>query len=123
MRALVVDNSRAMRDLIRDFLNRARFQVLATDDAQEALKILERIGPVDLVLVNWDLPKRDALPFVRVIRGRSEYAAMRLIMVTAGVDASQVIQAVRAGVDECLVRPFTRNMLLEKIALLHLSRD
>lgn len=120
MRALVVDDSRAMRDLIRDLLNRARFQVLIASGADEALQVLDGIGPMDLALINWGLPGRGALRFVRSVRACREFDPMKLIMMTSGIDADEVIEAMRAGVDECLVKPFTRNMLLEKIASLRL---
>jgi len=118
MRALILDDSRAMTDVMRDFLNRARFQVLAAATTPEALTLLDTIGPVDVALVSWDLPGEGARKFVREIRSRSSYDSMKVIMVTNGLDTQQVIQGVRAGVDECLIKPFTRNKLLEKIAAL-----
>jgi len=119
---MVVDDSRVVRELVRDSLYRARFQVLEAAGSQEALRTFDRIGPVDLLLVSWNLPRRDALPLVRALRSRTEFAPMRIVMMTPAVDAGQVIECVRAGVDDCLVKPFTRNMLLEKIAVLHRAR-
>ena len=127
MRALIVDNSRVISDLSRDFLNRARFQVVAAAGGLEALALLDTIGPAVVAFVSWDLPGKWALTLVREVRSHASWDAMRIIMVTDGLDTQQVIQGIHAGVDDCLIRPFTRSRLLEKIAALsaarHFKRD
>jgi two-component system, chemotaxis family, chemotaxis protein CheY len=123
MRALVVDDSRAMRAVIRDVLNQAKFQVLEAGGVREALAALEELGAVDLALVDWNLPKSGGLQFVKAVRAKTEHDSMRLIMVMRRMDLGQVIQGVRAGVDECLVKPVTRPLLLEKLARLQFIRS
>src|SRR5262245_11856597 len=122
MRALVVDDSRAMRAVIGDVLRQAKFQVLEAGGVREAVRSLEELGPADLAMVDWNLPKTGGMPFVKAVRARPEFDSMRLMMLITELDASQVMEGVRAGVDECLVKPFTRSLLLEKLARLQFTR-
>lgn len=122
MRALVVDDSRVMRAILRDVLVQAKFQVLEAGGIREARTVLQDLGSVELSLVDWNLPKAGAMQFVKAVRSSPEFDSMRLIMVITEMDMGQVIQGVRAGVDECLIKPFTRPTLLEKLARLRFIR-
>ena len=122
MRALVVDDSRAMRAVIRDVLRQAKFQVLEAAGVREAVRALEELGPPDLAMVDWNLPKTGGMQFVKTVRARSEFDSMKLIMLITELDMGQLMQGAKAGVDECLVKPFTRSALLEKLARLQFIR-
>ena len=122
MRAVVVDDSKAMRSTIRDMLRAVRFQVFEAGDGREGLESLEDFGPMDLALVDWNLPRHSGLELVREVRSRREYDGMRIIMVTTEVDAQTILEGLRLGVDERLVKPFTRETLLEKLTRLRLYR-
>jgi len=121
MRALVVDDSRAMRAILRDALSQAGCQVVEARHAKEALESLQDLGPLELGLVDWNLPGMSGLELARELRSNREYDAMRLVMVTTELETEQVLLALQAGVDEYLMKPFTREMLLDKLALLGLS--
>ena len=118
MRALLVDDGRT--DALRETLTRAGFEVLEASDGQQALDLLEDSGPVDLALVDWKLPHSSGLRFVQGVRSSREKASMRLIMLTNDLDTREILEAIRLGVDDHLVRPVTRRKLLEKLALLRL---
>jgi two-component system chemotaxis response regulator CheY len=121
MRALVVDDSRAMRSILRDALGTAGFQVVEARQAREALETLRDLGPLELGLIDWNLPGPSGLELVREIRAERDFDGMRLVMVTTELGTEQVLQALRSGVDEYLMKPFTREMLLQKLALLGLA--
>ena len=122
MRALIVDDSRAMRAVIRDVLRRARYQVFEAGSVAEALDGALEFRPVDLAIVDWSLPHKGGVEFVREIRRRSEGATMWILMVTLDLKSEVVLEAVGAGVDDWILKPFTRAALLEKIARLQTHR-
>lgn len=121
MRALVVDSSRAIRAVLGDALREAGFQVVEARNAKEALEFLQDLGPIELGLVDWDLAGPSGLELAESIRSNRDFDPMHLIMVTTQLDTEQVLLALRAGVDEYLIKPFTRQMLHEKLAHLGLG--
>lgn len=121
MRALVVDSSRAIRAVLGDALRQAGFQVVEARNAKEALEFLQDLGPIELGLVDWDLAGPSGLELAESIRSNRDFDPMHLIMVTTQLDTEQVLLALRAGVDEYLIKPFTRQMLHEKLAHLGLG--
>ena len=121
MRALVVDDSRAFRAILRDGLREAGFQVVEARNAKEALEYLQDLGPLELSLVDWDLPGPNGLDLAETIRSKREFDSMHLIMVVADLDTEEVLLALRAGVDEYLIKPFTREMLFQKLSHLGLG--
>jgi two-component system chemotaxis response regulator CheY len=122
MRAIILDESRAMRTVIRDVLRRARCQVLEAVTPVEALDAALEFRPVDLAIVDWGLPGKGALAFTREIRRRSEGANLWILMMTAALTADVALEALRAGADDWIVKPFERPALLEKVARLEAYR-
>ncbi|HLY72478.1 MAG TPA: response regulator [Planctomycetota bacterium] len=115
MKALVVDDRKALQKGLRTGLLEAGFQILRAYEHQEAVDRLEDAGPVDLVLVNWKLNRGEGLKFVRFVRSLRGYDSLRLIMVTSELDTPTILDAVRLGVDEFLIQPITRRKVLEKL--------
>jgi two-component system chemotaxis response regulator CheY len=114
MQALVVGESKEVREV----LTRSSFQVVEVGDVRAAMEFLASFGPVDLALVDWDLPAAGGLRFVRTVRASRDYSSMRLILVTTQLDMTEIFEAIRAGVDDYLLKPVTRKKLLEKLAQL-----
>jgi two-component system chemotaxis response regulator CheY len=121
MRALVIDDSQAIRMLIASILKRVGFEVLEAANGREALAQLAAGAPVDVAFVDWNMPELDGLAFVRAVRAEPRWAATRLMMVTTETDTAQVVRALQAGADEYLMKPFTKDALLEKLALLGIA--
>jgi two-component system chemotaxis response regulator CheY len=121
MRALVIDDSQAIRMLIANILKRAGFEVLEAANGREALARLATGVPVDIAFVDWNMPELDGLAFVRAVRAEPRWARTRLMMVTTETDTAQVVRALTAGADEYLMKPFTKDALLEKLALLGIA--
>ncbi|GAA0318143.1 response regulator [Kineococcus aurantiacus] len=120
MRALVVDDSRAMRKIIAGALRKLGYETVEAADGAEALKVLEA-GPLpDLATVDWNMPVMDGLTFVTQVRANREYRALTLMMVTTEAEHGQIVRALAAGAHEYLIKPFTVESLEEKLSLLGL---
>lgn len=118
MKAIVIDDSRAIRKLLSKTLISGGFEVIEAGNGKEALDRLQESGSVDLALVDWNMPEMNGLEFVRALRGESSYNNMRVMMVTTEAEASQMMLALDAGANEYIMKPFTSEVLAEKLALL-----
>jgi two-component system chemotaxis response regulator CheY len=120
MHALVVDDSSTIRMILKEFLKKLGFEVSEAGNGQEALDRLKGMGKADLVLVDWNMPVMDGVSFVRAVRAQPGYASLPLLMVTTNTELSQVSTALEAGANEYIMKPFTREMVREKLELLGL---
>ena len=118
MRALVIDDSRAMRSILTAILDDLEFEVEQAADAEKAYEVLLADHAFDLALVDWNLPAMSGLDLVRLLRQKTELAGMRLMMVTTETELARVREALEAGADEYIMKPFDKEMLLEKLTLL-----
>ena len=123
MRALVIEDSRAMRSILAEILGDLGFEVAPAVDAEEALEILENDQDFKLALVDWNLPGMSGLDLVIAIRERSGLGDIKLMMVTTETQLGRVVEALDAGADEYIMKPFDREMLLEKLVLLGIEVD
>jgi two-component system chemotaxis response regulator CheY len=120
MLALVVDDSRAMRMVLRRIVSGLGFDVVEAGNGQEALDVVEA-GPVpDIALVDWNMPVMDGLEFVTAVRSRPELRGVTLMMVTTESEHGQIVRALAAGAHEYVIKPFTPDAIAEKLALLGL---
>ena len=119
MKALVVDDSRAMRAILAGILGEAGFQTEEAGDGEAALAAL-RAAAADLVVVDWHLPGMSGPELVRAIRAQPAWSAVRVLMVTTEVDPARVREALDAGAQEYLMKPFSAEQLRDKLALLGL---
>jgi two-component system chemotaxis response regulator CheY len=127
MQAMVVDDSRAMRMLMARLLKDIGFAVDEAGDGSQALERLrERLGPaspdgpVQLALVDWNMPEMSGIELVEAVRGDPAFSSLRIVMVTTETELSQVARALEAGADEYLMKPFTRDDVVGKLELLGL---
>ncbi len=123
MRALVIDDSRTTRMILRGMLTRLGFEVSEAPNGEEALARLREIAgtaPI-LVTVDWNMPVMDGYDFVRAVRADHEFDKVPLIMVTAHSDPDSVVRALEAGANEYIMKPFDGDMVREKLELLGIS--
>jgi two-component system chemotaxis response regulator CheY len=118
MRVLVVDDSRAMRMILKTILVEMGHEVTEAGNGQEGLDRLKSDGPFSFALVDWNMPVLNGYEFVRAARADAANAAMKLVMVTTEVETSQVTKALEAGANEYVMKPFTRDILREKLEML-----
>ena len=120
MLALVVDDSRAMRSILTRLLNGLGFDVAQAGDGSEALSVLESGTRPDVILVDWNMPVMDGLTFIKEVRAREELRDISLMMVTTESEQAQIVRALAAGAHEYVIKPFTDEVIAEKLALLGL---
>jgi len=121
VRALVIDDSRAIRMILGQILKALKFEVFNAGHGLEALEKLKETGPVELALVDWNMPEMNGYEFVCEVRKDDKYKDMRLMMVTTETEMSQVIKALEAGANEYVMKPFTKDMIIEKLTIMGLS--
>jgi two-component system chemotaxis response regulator CheY len=121
MRALVIDDSRAMRSILRRTLGELGFEVDEAGHGQEAMELIEA-GDVlpDVCLVDWNMPVMNGLEFVTAVRRNREWRQITLMMVTTESEHSQVVRALAAGAHEYVIKPFTEDAIVDKLSLLGL---
>jgi two-component system chemotaxis response regulator CheY len=113
MKILLVDDSRTIRNIQKNVLAQlGHTDVLEAADGVEALGVLSAQRP-DLVLIDWNMPNMDGLALVQKIREKDKL--LPLIMVTTEAEKSRVLQAIKAGVNSYVVKPFTAETLAAKI--------
>jgi two-component system chemotaxis response regulator CheY len=118
MRAIVIDDSRATRAILRRILGELGFETLEAEDGQVALEVLAAEGPVEVALVDWNMPVMDGLTFVRTVRADPTHDGLTIVMVTTEGDTDHMITALEAGADEYAMKPFTAAVIRDKLALL-----
>jgi len=119
--ALVIDDSRAMRMILRRVLTANGFEVVEAGDGQQALDVVAA-GPVpDVALIDWNMPVMNGLEFVTAVRANRDYRQMTLMMVTTESEHSQIVRALAAGAHEYVLKPFTHEAITEKLSLLGLT--
>ena len=118
MRALIVDDSRATRTIIKKMLTEVGFEVFEAVDGLDALRRLKEIGQADVLLVDWNMPEMNGYEFVCVLRGDHRYDNLPLMMVTSETELAQMAKALEAGANEYVMKPFTKEVITEKLALL-----
>jgi two-component system chemotaxis response regulator CheY len=121
MHALVVDDSRAMRSILARFMTRLGFEVSQAGDGAEALAMLDSGVRPDVALVDWNMPGMDGVAFVRSVRARHDLRGMSLMMVSTESEQVQIVRALAAGAHEYVIKPFSDEVIAEKLALLALG--
>lgn len=126
MRALVIDDSRATRAILRRILEQLGHEVIEAGDGRQGLSVLEAEaagGGISLTLVDWNMPVMDGLQFVEAVRARPEYHDLVIMMVTTEGDADHLVKALEAGANEYAMKPFTSSVIEDKLALLGLTNQ
>jgi two-component system chemotaxis response regulator CheY len=123
MKALLVDDSRAMRMILARTLKEIGFEVTEAGHGLEGLEKLNANGPFDLALVDWNMPEMDGLTFVSTVRQGQLAQQMRIVMVTTESEAERVAAALAAGADEYVTKPFTKDALTSKLGIIGLLVD
>jgi two-component system, chemotaxis family, chemotaxis protein CheY len=121
VRALVIDDSKAIRIILRRLLGELGFEVVEAADGREALQHLAGANrPFDVALVDWNMPEMNGLEFVREVRGQQGHEDLTMVMVTTETEAGQVVRALAAGANEYIMKPFSRDVLVDKLSMLGL---
>lgn len=120
-RVMVVDDSRAMRAILRRALEELGFQVSEAAHGKEALERLAQLRIPHLALLDWNMPEMNGLELLTELRRDQSYDQMAVMMVTSESEPAQVERALRAGANEYIMKPFSPDVLAEKLVLLGLD--
>jgi len=113
MKILIVDDSSTMRKIIKKHLIQLGYNDFI--EAQDGIDALEKVHDVDLIFTDWNMPNMNGFEFLKKVRSNSEYNNKKIIMVTTESSKFDVIDAIKAGVTEYLIKPFTLQSLEEKL--------
>lgn len=122
-KAIVVDDSRTTRTILKRTLSAEGFEVIEAGDGRQALEELKKVGSIDLALVDWNMPVMNGFELISELRAHSDYDSMAIMMVTTETETSQVQRALEAGANEYVMKPFTPEILREKLLLLGFGKE
>ena len=121
MRGLVVDDSSAMRAFLKMLLKSAGFETSEARNGKEALALLEAGGPTDVMLLDWNMPVMDGLETLHNLRANARWDNVKVMMVTTETEMDEMSRALAEGANEYVMKPFTREVILEKLEMLGLG--
>jgi len=117
-KALVVDDSKAIRQIERKYLEELGFEVLEAENGKEALEVLKEHPDISLILLDWHMPLMNGYEFLKTLRANPQHQEIKVMMVTTENQQKSVIEAIMAGANEYLMKPFDKEMLETKIRYL-----
>ncbi|GAB5405113.1 MAG: chemotaxis response regulator CheY [Aureliella sp.] len=118
MKALVIDDSRATRRIICEFMKGLGFDTIEAGNGLEGLAQLKQNGIPDVVLVDWNMPEMNGLDFIKAVRAVPEYTELPMMMVTTETEMERMALAFMAGVNEYVMKPFCADTIREKLELI-----
>lgn len=114
---LVVDDMAAMRKILRTLLSQLGFKNI--DEAEDGKQALEKLkqnpDKYGLIITDWNMPNMTGIELVQAIRSDERLKHLPILMVTAEAKKENVLTAIKAGVNNYIVKPFTAETLKEKI--------
>ncbi len=115
MMALVVDDSAAMRRIQQKALETEGWSVECVATGEQALEKLNAVERCDLVVTDWHMPGMGGIELVRAIRATPRFAQLKVLMVTSDSMMQSVQQAIAAGANDFVMKPFTTEALMERV--------
>lgn len=117
MKLLVVDDSSTMRRIIKNTLVRLGYKdILEGEDGLQGWGVLNENPDVGMLITDWNMPEMNGLELVKKVRADARFKDLPIIMVTTEGGKAEVITALKAGVNNYIVKPFTPQVLKEKLA-------
>ncbi len=117
MKLLVVDDSSTMRRIIKNTLSRLGYEdVIEGEDGVQGWTALNENPEIGMLITDWNMPEMNGLELVKKVRADSRFTDLPIIMVTTEGGKAEVITALKAGVNNYIVKPFTPQVLKEKLA-------
>jgi len=112
---LVVDDFSTMRRIVSGLLRQCgASRILEAEDGVQALRIIES-KPVDFVISDWNMPNMTGLDLLKTLRAHPKFSRMPVLLITAEGKKENIVEAAQAGADGYIVKPFTQDILQEKL--------
>ncbi len=116
LKFLIVDDSPTMRRIVNNTLKRLGYRdIEEADNGSTGLDKLKTIPGINFIITDWNMPVMDGLAFVQSVRGSSDFRETPILMVTTRSVKDDIIEAMKAGVNNYVVKPFTPETMKEKI--------
>jgi two-component system chemotaxis response regulator CheY len=123
-KALVVDDSKAVRGMLARILIRNGFEVEQAGDGYEALSVLDRAADeIDLMCVDYNMPEMNGIELLTEMREQERFDDMQVMMVTTETHLESINSALALGANEYVMKPFTESMITDKLRILGLITD
>ncbi|MCG3110460.1 MAG: response regulator [Candidatus Manganitrophus sp. SB1] len=123
MKMLVVDDSAAMRSLLRQMIKKMGHSVTEAVNGKEALEQLNVHPDIGLILLDWNMPEMDGMQLLDALGVKRLNKRPRIIIVSTECEMGKIVQAMERGADEYIMKPFTQEILEEKLSILGIARD
>ncbi|NLD92298.1 MAG: response regulator [Fibrobacter sp.] len=116
MKILTVDDSIAVREIIKNALDVLGYESVEAENGVEALrKLREDSGEILLILLDWNMPEMDGITFLRTIKQDPDFKNIPVTMVTSENEKGKIINAISEGAKNYIIKPFTQEELIQKI--------
>jgi two-component system chemotaxis response regulator CheY len=116
MKILVVDDFPVMRRIVKTLMKQNGFtNFIEAEDGQLALETLKRTPDIEFVISDWNMPNMTGIELLKAVRADSALKHLPFLMVTAEAEKENIIEAVKSGVSNYIVKPFTAQTLGEKV--------
>jgi len=116
LKILVVDDFPTMRRIVKTLLKQNGFNNFTeAEDGEQAYKTLKEHGDFEMIVSDWNMPNMTGLEFLKIVRADAKFKHVPFLMVTAEAEKENIIEAVKAGVSNYIVKPFTGQALKDKL--------
>jgi len=116
LKILVVDDFPTMRRIVKTLLKQNGFHnFVDAEDGEQAYRILQEHGDFEMIISDWNMPNMTGLEFLKTVRSDAKFKHLPFLMVTAEAEKENIIEAVKSGVSNYIVKPFTGQALKDKL--------
>jgi two-component system chemotaxis response regulator CheY len=123
MKILVVDDFPTMRRIVKTLMRQNGYtNFVEAEDGQQGFKLLETMPDIEFIVSDWNMPNMTGLEFLKAVRADPRFKHLPFLMVTAEAEKENIIEAVKSGVSNYIVKPFTGATLQEKLAKVFASK-
>jgi two-component system chemotaxis response regulator CheY len=123
MKILVVDDFPTMRRIVKTLMRQNGYSnFVEAEDGQQAMKVLETVPDIEFIVSDWNMPNMTGLEFLKAVRAHPQFKHLPFLMVTAEAEKENIIEAVKNGVSNYIVKPFTGATLQEKLTKVFAAR-
>ena len=117
MKILVVDDFPTMRRIVKTLFRQNGFSdFMEAEDGREAYELLKMNPQIEFIVSDWNMPNMTGIEFLKAVRADPNFKHLPFLMVTAEAEKENIIEAVKSGVSNYVVKPFTGQTLAEKLA-------
>jgi two-component system chemotaxis response regulator CheY len=120
MKVLVVDDSLAVRSLLKKILIGLGHEVYQAENGEVGYQVLDKESGIELALVDWNMPVMTGIEMITKVRSEARFNDLKIMMVTTETEPRQIVRALTAGSNEYVMKPFTADVIEEKIRVLGL---